>query len=73
MIGKSGNEKISAEFRYILKLWEESAKEHNIEGLFLAHEYIHDYDYFLYNYPTHYVYHPDADYQGIDDYFGHLS
>lgn len=70
---KCSNKNMSAKFKYVLNLWQESAKEHNIEGLFLAHEYIHDYDYFLYNYPTRYVYDPDADYQGVYDYFGHLS
>ncbi len=64
---------ISKEFEQISELWEASAKEHNLEGLFLAHEYIHDYDYFLYNYPTHYVYNDSADMQGIYDYFGHIK
>lgn len=70
---KCNNKNMSAKFKHIINLWQESAKEHNIEGLFLAHEYIHDYDYFLYNYPTRYVYDPDVDYQGVYDYFGHLS
>ena len=45
-------------------------REHNLDDLFTAHEYIHDYDYFSINYPTHYVYDTRADFQGIDDYFG---
>lgn len=56
-----------------LKLWNKSISEHNLGGLFKVHEYIHDYDYFAVNYPTSYVYDSDADYQGLDDYFGRLE
>ncbi len=73
VISEIKDKKTRESFKYILKLWKESAKNHDIEGLFLVHEYIHDYDYFLYNYPTHYVYDNGADYQGIYDYFGHLA
>ena len=53
-----------------LEIWERGVREHNLDDLFTAHEYIHDYDYFAINYPTHYVYDTLADFQGIDDYFG---
>ena len=53
-----------------LEIWERGVREHNLDDLFTAHEYIHDYDYFSINYPTHYVYDTRADFQGIDDYFG---
>lgn len=56
-----------------LKLWEESVRSHSLQGLFRAHEYLHDFDYYAFNYPTHYVYSETADYQGLDDYFGHLE
>ena len=56
-----------------LNLWNKSVKAHDLEGLFKAHEYLHDYDYYAFNYPTHYVYDENADYQGLDDYFGHLE
>lgn len=56
-----------------LKLWKKSVSEHKLEGLFEVHEYIHDYDYYAFNYPTHYVYDSYADYQGLDDYFGRLE
>ena len=56
-----------------LKLWEDSVNEHNLKGLFTVHEYLHDYDYYSFNYPTKYVYDEDADFQGLDDYFGHLE
>ena len=63
----------AAELKKALKIWERGVKEHSIEDLFIAHEYIHDYDYFAINYPTQYVYDNFADYQGIDDYFGRVS
>ncbi len=56
-----------------LDIWERGVREHNLDDLFLAHEYIHDYDYFAINYPTHYVYDNSADYQGLDDYFGRIG
>ena len=56
-----------------LKLWNKSVNSHDLEGMFKVHEYIHDYDYFAFNYPTLYVYSESADYQGLDDYFGHLE
>ncbi len=56
-----------------LRLWENSINAHSLEGLFKVHEYLHDYDYYAFNYPTHYVYSEYADYQGLDDYFEHLE
>lgn len=57
----------------VLKQWEQSVNAHDLEGLFKVHEYLHDFDYFAFNYPTNYVYNEYADYQGLDDYFGHLE
>lgn len=56
-----------------LNLWNNSVKAHNLEGLFKTHEFLHDYDYYAFNFPTHYVYNESADFQGLDDYFGHLE
>lgn len=56
-----------------LRLWNRALEERDLQGLFTAHEYIHDLDYFAINYPTGYVYDPYADFQGLDDYFGHLE
>ena len=56
-----------------LSLWDESMKNHDLEGLFTAHEYIHDYDYFVFNYPTKFVYDNNADFQGLKDYFGRIK
>lgn len=60
-------------FSKALELWNDSISTHNLSGLFKVHEYLHDYDYYAFNYPTHYVYSEYADYQGLDDYFGHLE
>lgn len=56
-----------------LEIWENSMKNHDLEGLFTAHEYIHDYDYFVFNYPTKFVYDNNADFQGLKDYFGRIK
>lgn len=56
-----------------LELWCKSMKNHDLEGLFTAHEYIHDYDYFVFNYPTKFVYDNNADFQGLKDYFGRIK
>lgn len=67
------DKKVKSTVEKTARLWESAMLSHDLEGLFKAHEYIHDYDYFLFNYPTHYVYDPYADFQGLDDYFGFLS
>ncbi len=67
------NKEMRTQIEKTLTLWENAMQSHDLEGLFTAHERIHDYDYFLFNYPTHYVYNENADYQGLDDYFGYLE
>ena len=66
-------ESVKVKLSEALKLWNKSVNSHDLEGLFKVHEYVHDYDYYAFNYPTHYVYSESADYQGLDDYFGHLE
>lgn len=65
--------KAEALLKKALKIWNDAVKAHDLDGLFTAHEYIHDIDYFCVNYPTHYVYDINVDFQGIDDYFGHID
>lgn len=72
-IGEIDSKKTKQIFEKALEIWNVSVSEHNISGLFKVHEYIHDCDYFAFNYPTKYVYDEQADYQGLDDYFGTLS
>lgn len=45
---------------------------HDIGSIFAVHEVIHDYDYYVVNYPIVLSTEP-PDWQGIDDYFGHLE
>jgi len=67
------DESTKQKLSYVLNQWEKSVNAHDLEGLFKVHEYIHDYDYYAFNYPTNYVYNDSADYQGLDDYFKHLE
>ena len=73
IISTAKDETVKQKLSEALKLWKEAVNSHNLEGMFKVHEYIHDYDYYAFNYPTHYVYSESADYQGLDDYFGHLE
>lgn len=71
---KSVNDsKAEALLKKALKIWNDAVKSHDLDELFTAHEYIHDIDYFCVNYPTHYVYDINVDFQGIDDYFSHIT
>ncbi len=56
-----------------LTLWNKALSEHDLKGLFEVHEYLHDFDYYAFNFPTDYVYSEYADFQGLDDYFGRLE
>ena len=47
-------------------------KFHDIGSFFSVHEVIHDYDYYVVNYPISYSIAP-PDWSGIDEYFGHLE
>lgn len=47
-------------------------KFHDIGSLFSVHEVIHDYDYYVVNYPISFSIAP-PDWSGIDEYFGHLE
>lgn len=62
-----------AKLEEALNIWKKAMAERDLEGCFKAHTYIHDYDYFAFNYPTRYVYSEFADYQGVNDYFGILE
>ena len=44
--------------------------KHDIEGCFKVHEAIHDFDYWVINYPPYFETFPPADWEGIDTYFG---
>ena len=46
---------------------------HDIEGCFKAHEAIHDYDYWIINYPAYFDTFPATDWGGVDVYFGNIQ
>ncbi len=46
---------------------------HDIEGCFKAHEAIHDYDYWIINYPAYFDTFPATDWGGVDIYFGNIQ
>lgn len=46
---------------------------HDLEGCFKAHEAIHDYDYWIINYPVYFETYPPADWGGITTYFGTIQ
>ena len=49
-----------------------AVQNHDIGSIFAVHEQIHDYDYYIVNYPVHYDLAP-PDWSGIHKYFGHLA
>lgn len=47
--------------------------KHDIEGCFKVHETIHDYDYWIINYPVYFDTFPATDWGGVDIYFGNIE
>jgi len=50
----------------------EAINNHDLGAVFAVHEYIHDYDYYVINYPVQYSMTP-PDWGGIDEYFGRIE
>ena len=50
----------------------EAISNHDLGAVFAVHEYIHDYDYYVINYPVQYSMTP-PDWGGIDEYFGRIE
>ena len=50
----------------------QSVNNHDLGAVFTVHEYIHDYDYYVINYPPQYDTTP-PDWGGVDDYFGRIE
>lgn len=50
----------------------EAVNNHDLGAVFAVHEYIHDYDYYVINYPVQYSMTP-PDWGGIDEYFGRIE
>lgn len=61
---------VKSDFEQMRKTLDDAVEAHDLRGLFSYHEMIHDYDYWVINYPAYY---PDAeppDWAGIEVYFG---
>lgn len=67
------NEEIKKEFEDIIELLKNAMDNHDLEGCFKVHEFIHDYDYYAINYPAYFPTYPPPDWEGINVYFGHLK
>ncbi|MBP3599730.1 MAG: hypothetical protein J6J30_01470 [Clostridia bacterium] len=52
--------------------FQNAVKNHDLGSIFSVHEVIHDWDYYVINYPISYSVEP-PDWGGIDEYFGHLD
>lgn len=50
----------------------DAMQNHDLGAVFTVHEYIHDYDYYVINYPVKYDITP-PDWGGIDEYFGRIK
>lgn len=50
-----------------------SMNNHDIEGCFKVHEIIHDYDYWIINYPAYFDTFSPTDWGGTDTYFGNIE
>lgn len=61
---------VKSDFRRMRETLDDAVGRHNLRGLFSYHEMIHDYDYWVINYPAHYPEAPVPDWGGIGVYFG---
>lgn len=67
------DEETKKEFENVIELLQKSMDNHDLEGCFKVHEFIHDYDYLAINYPAYFPTYPPPDWEGINVYFGHLK
>ncbi len=67
------DEEAKKEFEDIIELLKNAMDNHDLEGCFKVHEFIHDYDYYAINYPAYFPTYPPPDWEGINVYFGHLK
>ena len=67
------NKEIKEELSIGLKLLKEGVEEHNIDKLFEAHEYIHDYDVWVIEYPIESLTVEPIEWHALKTYFGKVS
>ena len=64
------NGAVKSDFEKMRKTLDDAVGAHDLHGLFSYHEMIHDYDYWVINYPAYYPDAPAPDWGGIKTYFG---
>lgn len=64
------NDAVKSDFERMRKTLDDAVGAHDLRGLFSYHEMIHDYDYWVVNYPAYYPDAPAPDWGGIEVYFG---
>lgn len=67
------DETTKSDFKRMKETLETAINTHNLHKLFAYHEMIHDYDYWVINYPAFYPTDPAPDWGGIEAYFGTTS
>ena len=63
------NEQVKEDLKQSINLFEEAIDEHNLGKLFEAHKIIHDYDYWVINYPPIEFQYAPPDCEGANTYF----
>jgi hypothetical protein len=71
-IKSTENDNLQKTVTAMKKDFENAVKNHDLGSIFTVHEVIHDWDYYVINYPISYSIEP-PDWGGIDEYFGHLE
>ena len=71
-IESAENDNVQKTVTAMKKDFENAVKNHDLGSIFTVHEVIHDWDYYVINYPISYSIEP-PDWGGIDEYFGHLE
>lgn len=64
------DEEIKEEFNSIYNRLNKAIENKDLAEMFNIHKEIHDYDYWIINYPTHYDSAPAPDWEGIETYYG---
>ncbi len=67
------NEQVKEDLKQTINLFEKAINEHSIKKLLEVHKIIHDYDYWIINYPPIEFEYAPPDWEGANTYFGTVS
>ena len=67
------NQTVKSDFKRMQDTLRTAVEHHDLHKVFSYHEMIHDYDYWVINYPAYYPTAPAPDWGGIQTYFGTTS